>query len=150
MLSIHTESHLCWVSQKAHHAECRHAGCHCAECRGATWRGVVTAAIRQERLFSGATTFSITTFSIMTLSIMTFSIMKFSIMTFSIMTFSIIINEIPHLFNGTQSRVLLCSVSFMLSVFCAECQLRWVSQTSPLCWLSLYWVLLCWVSWRPF
>jgi len=42
----------------------------------------------------------------------------------------------------------------MLSEWCyAECylccQLCWVSQTSPLCWVSLCWLSLGWVSWRP-
>ncbi len=38
----------------------------------------------------------------------------------------------------------------MLSVFYAECHLCWVSQISPLCWVSLCWVSLCWMSWHPF
>jgi hypothetical protein len=37
---------------------------------------------------------------------------------------------------------------------CAEFHLCWVSQKSPLCWVSLCWLLLCWISlcwmsWRP-
>jgi hypothetical protein len=30
----------------------------------------------------------------------------------------------------------------------AECDLCWVSHISLLCWVSLYWTSLCWVSWR--
>ncbi len=61
-------------------------------------------------------------------------------------------------------RVWRC-VSFMLNVIYAECHLCWVSQISPLCWvslcsvslcwvllcwMSLRWVSLCWMSWRLF
>ncbi len=68
-------------------------------------------------------TFSIMTFSIMTFSIMTFSIMTFSITTFSIMIFSTTINQTRHKHNDTHhnGRVLLCSVSLILSLNNAEC-----------------------------
>jgi hypothetical protein len=29
----------------------------------------------------------------------------------------------------------------------AECQLCWMLQISPLCWVSYHWISLCWVSW---
>ncbi len=44
---------------------------------------------------------------------------------------------------------LLCWVSFMLSVFYAECLLYLVSPLCPLCGMSLCYVLLSWMSWRP-
>ncbi len=35
----------------------------------------------------------------------------------------------------------------MLSVTHADCHLCWEPHTSHLCWLSLRWMSLCWVSW---
>ncbi len=32
----------------------------------------------------------------------------------------------------------------------ADCHLSWVSHINPLCWVSLYWKSLCWVSWRRY
>jgi len=37
----------------------------------------------------------------------------------------------------------------MLSVVYAKCNLCVMTQISPLCWLSLCSMLLCWVSWHP-
>ncbi len=42
----------------------------------------------------------------------------------------------------------------MLRVIYADCHLWWVSQITPLCWvslcwMSLFWASLCWVSWHP-
>jgi len=34
----------------------------------------------------------------------------------------------------------------MRNIIYAECCLCWVSQTNPLCWVSLCWMSLCWVS----
>ncbi len=75
---------------------------------------------------TGATTLSLTTLSITTFSIPILNIMA----------------------------VLLCWVSFMLSVIYTRSHLWWVSfvshttHTSPLCWVALFRVSLCWVSWR--
>jgi hypothetical protein len=52
----------------------------------------------------------------MTLSIMTLSIMTLSIMTLSIMTFSITIINHDTQHTGSRNIMLLCGMSFMLSV----------------------------------
>jgi hypothetical protein len=100
------------------------------------------------------TTLSLTTLSISILSVTTLSTMTFSIMTLSIMTFSITITKSRHS-HDTWCRMLLCWLSFLLTV-----NLCWVSEVSSVCWvsvncMSLCWVLLCrvplcWMSWRPF
>ncbi len=69
------------------------------------------------------------------------NILPFSITTFSIMTLSITIKNRDAQHNGTQYCYAECH---------AKCHLCWVSQISPLCWVSLYWMSLCWVSWRRF
>ncbi len=68
----------------------------------------------------------------LTFSIITFSITTFGIMTLSIMTLSIAINR-----HDTHHDAVMIY---------AKRQLCWVSQTCPLCWVSLCWMLLGWVS----
>ncbi len=102
-----------------------------------------------------------TTFCIKTLSIMTFRITILSIMQ-SIVILSVVCVECHACWVSCMLSVIMLNVvtltfsittlSIMqsiviLSVDFAECHSCRVSQTSPLCWVSLCWMSLCWVSW---
>ncbi len=74
-----------------------------------------------------------------------------SIMTFSITILCITIKKRDAWHKDIQhnDRALLCWVQHNYRFL-----LWWMSLISPLCWdfsgwVSLYWKLLCWVSWRP-
>ncbi len=84
------------------------------------------------------------TFSDFLLGAMTFRIMTFCITIFMLNNKTKMTQHKKSQHNDTQHdcRVLLCWVSFMLSVR------SWVFQRGLLCWVSLCWMSLCWVSWH--
>jgi hypothetical protein len=94
-------------------------------------KNFVTSFVNTRPVFVSSEILGATTFSIMTLSIMTFCIITHGKITYSITI-----------------KMCLCCIVMLTDIW-------WVSQLSPLCWVSLCWMSSCWMSscwmsWRHF